>query len=110
MAGVVLLDRELETFQSLVIRILIPQARSYVRKKFKERILAVFKGSLTRDFRLQVFFRNQCPLGPQVFHWGRFEFFRKFAKIFANEYKYKLFRGVNDTGEKCIAGVVDTGD
>jgi hypothetical protein len=46
----------------------------------------IFKGSLTRDFRLQVFFMNQCPPGPQVFHWGRFEFFRKFAEIFANEY------------------------
>jgi hypothetical protein len=34
------------------------------------------KGSLTRDFRLQVFFMNQCPPGPQVFHWGHFEFFR----------------------------------
>ena len=41
------------------------------------------KGSLTRDFRLQVFFMNQCPPGPQVFNWGRFEFFRKFAEIFA---------------------------
>ncbi len=20
---------------------------------------------------------NQCPPGPQVFHWGRFEFFKK---------------------------------
>jgi hypothetical protein len=29
---------------------------------------------------------NQCPPGPQVFHWGRFEFFQKFAEIFANEY------------------------
>ncbi len=45
-----------------------------------------FKGSLTRDFRLQVSFMNQCPPGPQVFRWGRFEFFRKFAEIFANEY------------------------
>jgi len=43
-----------------------------------------FKGSLTRDFRLQVFFMNQCPPGPQVFHWSHFEFFRKFAEIFAN--------------------------
>jgi hypothetical protein len=42
------------------------------------------KGSLTRDFRLQVFFMNQCPPGPQVFHWSHFEFFRKFAEIFAN--------------------------
>ncbi len=29
---------------------------------------------------------NQCPPGPQVFHWGRFELFRKFAEIYANEY------------------------
>ncbi len=29
---------------------------------------------------------NQCPTGPQAFLWGRFEFFRKFAEIFANEY------------------------
>jgi hypothetical protein len=56
---------------------------------------------------------NQCPPGPQVFHWGRFEFFRKFAEIFANEYfdtGDKLFSGVNDTGEKFIDGVNDTGD
>jgi hypothetical protein len=65
-----------------------------------------FEGSLTRDFRLQVFFMNQCPPGPQVFHWGRYEFFQKFAEIFANE--YKLFSGVNNTGEKFIAGVNDT--
>ena len=42
---------------------------------------------------------NQCPPGPQVFHWGRFEFFRKFTEIFANG--DKLFSGVKDTGEKC---------
>ncbi len=30
------------------------------------------KWCLTWDFRLQVFFMNQCPPGPQVFHWGRF--------------------------------------
>ncbi len=46
---------------------------------------ALFKGSLTRDFRLQVFFRNQCPPGFWVSHWDHFEFFRKFAEIFANE-------------------------
>jgi hypothetical protein len=28
---------------------------------------------------------NQCPPGPQVFHWGRFEFFGKFGEIFTNE-------------------------
>ena len=50
---------------------------------FKKKSL---KGSLKRDFRLQVIFMNQCPPGPQVFHWGHFEFFQKFTEIFANEY------------------------
>ena len=61
---------------------------------------------------------NQCPPGPKVFHWGRLEFFRKFAEIFTelmfitgvNDTGEKLFSGVNNTGEKFIAGVVDTGD
>jgi hypothetical protein len=44
-----------------------------------------FKGSLTRDFRLQVFFINQCPPGLWVSNWDRLEFFRKFAEIIANE-------------------------
>ena len=43
----------------------------------------MFKGSLTRDFRSHFFFMNQCPPGPQVLHWGRLEFFRKFAEILA---------------------------
>jgi hypothetical protein len=69
------------------------------------------KGSLTQDFLLQVFFMDQCPPGPQVFHWGRFEFFRKFVEIFANvDTADKLLSGVNDTGEKFIAGVVETGE
>ncbi len=42
------------------------------------------KGSLTRDFLPQVFFVNQCPPGPLVCHWDRFDFFRKFAEIIAN--------------------------
>jgi hypothetical protein len=41
---------------------------------------------------------NQCPPGPQVFHWGRFDFF--------DDTGDKVFSGVNDTGEKFIAGVV----
>ncbi len=57
-------------------------------KNLKAKILCQtpLKGSLTREFRLQVFFMNQCPPGPQVFHWGRLEFFWKFAEICANEY------------------------
>ncbi len=40
------------------------------------------QGSLTKDFRLQVFFLNQFPAGPWVPHWGYCEFLRKFAEIF----------------------------
>jgi hypothetical protein len=65
-----------------------------------------FKGSLTRDFRLQVFFMNQCPPGPQVFHWCHFDFFRKIGgdihEWIFNDTGDKLFSGVNDTGEKFI--------
>jgi len=42
------------------------------------------KGSLTRDFRLQVFSYISVT-GPCVSHWDRFECFRKFAEIIANE-------------------------
>ncbi len=44
-------------------------------------ILHLFKGSLTRDFQLQVFFMNQwspVPLGP-------FNFFSKIRRFFLNE-------------------------
>jgi hypothetical protein len=39
-----------------------------VKKDSEGRNIVVysFKGCLTRDFRLQVFFINQCPPGPQV--------------------------------------------
>jgi hypothetical protein len=60
---------------------------------------------------------NHCPPGPQVFHGGRFEFFRKFAEIFANECSSpvndtgdKLFTGVNDNGEQFTTGDKDTGE
>ncbi len=35
--------------------------------------------------RLLVFFMNQFPPNPRVFHLDRFEFFRKFAEIFASQ-------------------------
>jgi hypothetical protein len=57
---------------------------------------------------------NQCPPGPQVFHWSHFEFFRDIRELLfitgVNDTGNKLFSGVNDTREKFIAGVVDTGD
>jgi hypothetical protein len=82
------------------------------------------KGSLTRDFRLQVFFMNQCPPGSLVLPWGRFEFFRKFAEIFWNKClspvstilaincsPVSTIPGINPChGVLVIAGVVDTSD
>ncbi len=42
-----------------------------------------FKGTVSRDFLLLVFFMNQFPPNPRVSHYEGFEFFRKFAEIFA---------------------------
>ncbi len=43
----------------------------------------MLKWTVSRDFFLQVLFMNQFPPSPRVFHLDRFEFFRKFAEIFA---------------------------
>jgi hypothetical protein len=43
------------------------------------------KGTVSRDFWLLVFFMNQFPPNPRVFHLDRFKFFRKFADIFASQ-------------------------
>jgi hypothetical protein len=40
---------------------------------------------VSRDFLLLVFFMNQFPPRPRVFHLDRFEFFRKSAEIFASQ-------------------------
>jgi hypothetical protein len=40
---------------------------------------------VSRDFLLLVLFMNQFPPSPRVFHLDRFEFFRKFAEIFASQ-------------------------
>ncbi len=55
----------------------------------------ILKGSLTRDFRLQVFFINgplSIPLGP----------FRIFSKIRGDIREWIFMSGVNDTGEKRV--------
>jgi hypothetical protein len=97
---------------------------------YSENTRKVFQGSLTLDFRFQVFFMNLCPPGPQVFHWSRSEFFRKFADIFANYcltpvincsavsltpainlcHGFSVIAGVVDTGEQFITGDNDTGN
>ncbi len=90
-----------------------------------------FKWTVSRDFLLLVFFLNQFPPHPKVFHLDRFEFFRKFAEIFATQGAppvsttpvanlppvsatpsanfYTIFAGVVDTGGKFATGVNDTG-
>jgi hypothetical protein len=40
---------------------------------------------VSRDFLLLVFFMNQFPPSPRVSHEDRFDFFRKFAEIFASQ-------------------------
>ncbi len=40
---------------------------------------------MSRDFLTLVYFINQFPPSPRVFHWDRFEFFQKFAEIFASQ-------------------------
>jgi hypothetical protein len=53
--------------------------------------------SLKSDKRFSTsgFFMNQCPTGPQVFHWGRFEFFR----IRGDIRELIFIAGVNDTAD-----------
>ncbi len=48
---------------------------------------------------------NQCPPGPQVFHWGCYEF----KKILGDIRELMFITGVNNTGEKLFSGVNDTG-
>jgi hypothetical protein len=43
------------------------------------------KGTVSRDFLVLVFFMNQFPPHSRVLHLDRFEFFRKFAEIFASQ-------------------------
>ncbi len=47
--------------------------------------LLTIKGSLTQDFRHQIFFINQCPRAPEYPIRTISIFFQKFAEIFANE-------------------------
>ncbi len=79
-----------------------------------------FKGTVSRDFLLLVFFMNQFPPSPRVFHLDRFEFFRKFAEKFASQGAppvsatpvanfSTIFASVVDTGGKFANGVNDTG-
>ncbi len=66
-----------------------------------------FKGSLTRDFQLQVFFSwisfprvPSIPLGP----------FPIFSKICRDIHKWIFIIGVNDTSDKLFTSVINTTD
>jgi hypothetical protein len=69
---------------------------------------------------------NQFPPSPRVFRKGLFEFFRKFAEIFASQGAPSaanlppvsttpaancstIFASVVDTGDKFATGIKDTG-
>ncbi len=84
---------------------------------------------MSRDFLLLVFFMNQFTPSPRVFRLERFEFFQKFAEIFASqgappvsktpvanlppvsatpvEHFSTIFASVVDTGGKFATGVND---
>jgi hypothetical protein len=69
-----------------------------------------FKGTVSRDFLLLVFFMNQFLLSPTVFHSDRFKFFRKFAEIFASQGAPLVSTTlVEKKISTSIACVVDTG-
>jgi hypothetical protein len=70
---------------------------------------AFFKGTVSRDFLLLVFFMNQFPPSPRVFHLDRFEFFRKFAEIFASQGAPPVSATPVANFSTIFAGVVDTG-
>ncbi len=57
----------------------------------------VFKGTVSRDFLLLVFFMNQFPPSPRVLQQDRFEFF---AKICRDIWKSRCTTSITDTGGK----------
>jgi hypothetical protein len=89
------------------------------------------KGTVSRDFLLLVFFMNQFPPSPRVLRLDRYEFFQKFAEIFASQGAppvsttpvakllpvsatpvanfSTIFASDVDTGGKFATGVNDTG-
>ncbi len=77
----------------------------------------MFKGSLTRDFRAQVFSWISVPQAHKYSNGAVLNFFEIRGDICelmfiscVNDTGEKLFSGVNNTGEKFIASVNDTGD
>ncbi len=70
--------------------------------------MAIIEGTLTRDFRLQVFFSiNQLSPGPLSIPEGPFQIFTKIRADIRNSV---FTAGVNDTNDKLFISVNDTGD
>ncbi len=65
------------------------------------------KGTVSRVFLLLNFFINQFP--PRVFHHDRFDFFRKFAEIFASKGAPPVSRTPAANFAISFASVIDTG-
>jgi hypothetical protein len=65
------------------------------KKKNCNRVMSKFKGTVSRDFRLLVFFMKQFPPKPLSIQLGPFQIFSK-------------IRG-DIRSSKCTTGVVDTG-
>ncbi len=49
----------------------------------RTKILHLLKGVWHEIFDLSFFFMNQCPPGPQVFHWGCFDFCCKISRRYS---------------------------
>ncbi len=69
----------------------------------------LIKRTVSRDFLLLVFFMNQFPPSPRVFHLDRFEFCGKFAEIFTSQGAPPVSTGINDNGGKFATGISDSG-
>jgi hypothetical protein len=70
---------------------------------------SLFKGTVSRDFLHLVFFMNQFPPSPRVFHLDRFDCFRKFAEIFASQCAPPVSTTPVANISTIFASVVDTG-
>ncbi len=80
------------------------------KKKFKIiSCLCTFKGTVSRDFLLLVFFMNQFPPSPRVFHLDRGDICESRCTTGINDTGGKFATGVNDTGGKIAAGINNSG-
>ncbi len=66
----------------------------------KSWICASLKGQCHEIFDFRFFFLNQFPTSPWVSHYGRLEFFQKFAEIFAAQGAPSVF--IDSSGKEKI--------